>query len=71
MSPQEGGPYRGGQPRAVPSSTTLFRDITHLATFSEELGDIKDAAVFVKGNVIEWVGPSSAIPQEYEAADEV
>ena len=62
---------RGGNPRPVPTSTTLWKDITYLATFSEELGDIRDAAIFVRGNAIEWVGEASAIPSQYKAADVV
>ena len=62
---------RGGSPCAVPSGTALYRDISYLATFSSELGDIKNAAIYVKGNVIEWVGEAAALPAEYADADEV
>ena len=64
-------PARGGQPRPVPSATALYTGITHLATFSPELGDIKDAAIYVRGNMIEWVGPAAALPPELASADEV
>ncbi|GAB4815977.1 hypothetical protein N2152v2_003023 [Parachlorella kessleri] len=67
MEPQAS---RGGSPRAVPSGTALYRDISYLATFSSALGDIKDAAIYVKGNVIEWVGEAAALPAEYSGADQ-
>ena len=62
---------RGGSPRPVLQGTALWKDIAYLATFSKELGDIKDAAIFVRGNVIEWVGSNSAIPSQFQAADMV
>lgn len=62
---------RGGTPRPVPQGTALWKDIAYLATFSKELGDIKDAAIFVRDNLIEWVGSTSAIPSQFQAADAV
>jgi 8-oxoguanine deaminase len=53
-------------PRPAPSSSTLYTDITHLATFSSQLGDLKGASIFVRGNVIEWVGESSAVPRQLQ-----
>lgn len=47
------------------------QDIQKLATFCEDLGEIDDAAIFVRNNVIEWVGKTSHLPQEYAVADEV
>ena len=42
-----------------------------LATLSDEYGDIADAAIYVKGNVIRWVGRTVEIPPEYRIADTV
>ena len=60
---------RGGAPRPVPAGTTLFRNATVVATFSQAAGDIKDAAIYVTGNVITWVGPTAELPDQYQAAD--
>ena len=62
---------RGGAPRPVPAGTTLYRNIRHLATFAEGVGDVRDAAIFVRGNVIEWVGPTAELPPALQAADAV
>ena len=61
---------KGGQARAVPSKSLLVKDIQLLATLDSELGDISDAAIYVDGNVIKWVGQNNNIPQEYSNADE-
>jgi 8-oxoguanine deaminase len=62
---------RGGTARVVPQGTILFKDISHLATLNDAMGELKDAAIFVKGNVIAWVGASGSIPEEYQTADKV
>lgn len=62
---------RAGSARPVPSRSLLVRDIQVLATLDAELGDIRDAAIYVQGNVIRWVGKSSDLPEELTAADEV
>ena len=67
MAPHAGIP----PPRPVPSRTLLVRDALAVATLNEQLGEIRNGAVFVRGNVIEWVGSSDAIPQQYHQADEV
>ena len=41
-----------------------------LATFTEQ-GELSDAAIFVRGNVIEWVGRDSELPQALSTADTV
>jgi len=60
----------GGQPRPVPALSTLYKHFAVAATFSPELGDVKDASIFVKGNQIAWVGPTSELPADLKA-DEV
>ena len=45
------------------------QDIDTLATFNKNLEEIKDAAIFVKGNVIEWVGKTADLPKQYSSAD--
>lgn len=60
---------RGGQARAVPGKTTLIKDIQLLATLDADLGDVSDAAIFIEGNVIKWVGSARNVPQEYSRAD--
>jgi 8-oxoguanine deaminase len=48
-----------------------LQDIQKLATFNNFYGEIDDGAIFVKGNVIEWVGRTSDLPEQYSTADEV
>ena len=62
---------RAGSARPVPSRSLLVRDIQVLATLDAELGDIRDAAIYVQGNVIRWVGKSADLPEELSSADEV
>ncbi len=62
---------RGGTPRPVPTEAVLYTDIEALATFHKDYGDIDRAAIFVRGNIIEWVGPNEAIPDEYKTAGRV
>jgi cytosine/adenosine deaminase-related metal-dependent hydrolase len=42
-----------------------------LATFNKELGEISNGAIYVAGNVIKWVGPMSALPDEYKSAEKI
>jgi cytosine/adenosine deaminase-related metal-dependent hydrolase len=67
MAPDAGIP----PPRPVPQRTLLVRDALAVATLNPQLGEIRDGAIFVRGNVIEWVGSSDAIPEQYQQADEV
>ena len=46
-----------------------MQDISVLETLSEEIGQIKDAAVFIKGGVIEWVGTTKDVPKELSKPD--
>lgn len=57
--------------RPVPTRSLLVRDIQVLATLDSKLGDIRDAAIYIEGNVIKWVGASSELKQEHTKADEV
>ena len=60
---------RGGVPRVVPEETVLYTDILRLATCHDDLGDISDASILVRGNVIAWGGPTASLPAaEREAA---
>jgi hypothetical protein len=63
---------RAGIARPVPQRRLLIVHISYLATMSEQLGEIKDAAISVKDNVIEWVGPMSELPLSlFASADRV
>ena len=62
---------RAGSARSVPSRSLLIRDIQVLATFGDELGDIADAAVYVEGNIIKWVGASADIPKDISADETI
>ena len=63
---------RAGVARAVPTGTLLVQNIKHLATMNDQIGEVgKDAAIFVRGNAIEWVGPSSELPSHLMVADTV
>ncbi|GIL52730.1 hypothetical protein Vafri_8530 [Volvox africanus] len=62
--------HRAGAPRPPPTSKILIRDISHLATQNDDLGEIANAGVLIRGNVIEWVGKMSELPSELsELAD--
>lgn len=61
---------RAGVPGTVPTGTLLVRDVNRLYTGSATLGEIEDAAIFVRGNVIEWVGSTSELPAQFSTADE-
>jgi imidazolonepropionase-like amidohydrolase len=54
-----------------PPATLLLKNIHTLTTFNDELGEISKAAIFIRGNAIEWVGQTSALPEELGTADEV
>ncbi|KAK9802882.1 hypothetical protein WJX73_000650 [Symbiochloris irregularis] len=49
----------------------LVKNIKVLATFNQEHGDIEDAAIYVEGPEIKWVGKSSSLPGHYQSADQV
>lgn len=62
---------RAGNPAPPPSGTILLKHIQLLATLSDEYGDIADAAIYIKGNVIHWVGRTTDIPAELRTANTV
>ena len=62
---------RAGTPRAVAQTTLLAKNIQRLLTLNGDLGEIDNAAIFVKANTIQWVGTTSQLPKEYETADVV
>lgn len=51
--------------------TLLIHGAEQVVTMSDGGEKIVDGAVFVRGNVIEWVGASSALPPAYWRADRV
>ena len=59
---------RAGTVRPVPTGTILLKHIQLLATHTE-LGEISDAAVYVEGNVIKWVGVTADLPADSQTAD--
>ena len=48
-----------------------MQDIGTLATFNKELQELQDAAVYVSGNVIQWVGATKDLPEKFSGADTV
>ncbi len=54
-------------------TATLLIDRAHcVATCDESSVEIRDASIFIRGNLIEFVGPANALPQALrDAADEV
>jgi 8-oxoguanine deaminase len=48
--------------------TLLIRDATLVATFDDARRELPDASVFVRGNLVEAIGPAAALPP---TADEV
>ena len=60
---------RAGTVRPVPTGTILLKNIQLLSTHSADLGEISDAAVYVEGNVIKWVGPTADLPASSQTAD--
>lgn len=49
--------------------TLLLRNIKVLGTFNENLEEIKNGAVFIRKNVIEWVGETASLPPDRSTAD--
>ena len=50
-------------------STLLAKNIKLLATFVDGQDDIENAAIFVRGPEILWVGRMTDLPADYRAAD--
>lgn len=51
-------------PRIVPSETVLYTDIQCLVSNNDTIGNIFDAAMLVKGNIVEWVGKREDAPAD-------
>ncbi len=65
-------PGRAGVAKPVPTGTLLVKDISYLATVNEQLGELRDAFILVKGNLIEAVGLTKDLtPEQEESADKV
>jgi adenine deaminase len=62
---------RAGTPRAIAETTLLAKNIQRLLTLNSKLGEIDDAAIYVKANIIQWVGTTADLPDEYKTADVV
>jgi len=57
--------------RPVPEGTLLVKDIQMLLTLNSSGDEVCEGAIYVKGNVISWVGKTSEIPAEFSKADTV
>ena len=62
---------RAGTPRATAQTTLLAKNIQRLLTLNSKLGEIDDAAIYVKANIVQWVGTTADLPEEYKSADVV
>ena len=62
---------RAGTARPVPTGSILLAHIKTLSTHNADLGEISDAAVYIKANAIEWVGPTADLPKELQHADAI
>lgn len=51
--------------------TLLIHQAEQVITMNDAGEKVADGAIFVRGNVIEWVGATSALPDEYRQADRV
>ncbi len=51
--------------------TVLIRHIHTLSTQNDAASEWRDAALFVRGGLIEWVGPDAELPPALHRADEV
>lgn len=54
---------------AASSRTLILKNIRMLGTMNETLGEIKNGAIFIRGNSIEWVGATESLPPERSTAD--
>ncbi|MCA9999887.1 MAG: amidohydrolase family protein, partial [Anaerolineales bacterium] len=52
-------------------STMLVKNARLLMTMNDGGETIADGALFVRGNVVEWVGKTAVIPPQYQTADRV
>ena len=49
----------------------LSQDIGTLFTIDKHGRELKDAAIYIEGNSISWVGPAVDLPGEYQNASRV
>lgn len=54
----------------MPSGTILLKDIATLATHDSQLGELQNAAIYIRGNEIAWVGPMHQLPADMQEADQ-
>lgn len=52
-------------------STILLKNARQLITMDDERTTYTDGALFVRANVIEWVGTTDALPEAYQSADRI
>jgi imidazolonepropionase-like amidohydrolase len=45
----------------------VIKDISHLVTCNDSLGEIRDAAIVYSGPKVLWVGPTADLPAEYSS----
>ena len=67
---QGGGTLHVHKARPLIDSVSL-QEIDTLATLNSKQEEIQNAAIFVKGNIIEWVGETKDLPEKYQQADEI
>ncbi len=51
--------------------TTLIKNATQLITMNDARDTYRDGAVYIRDNVIEWVGATPHLPAGYQEADQV
>ncbi len=55
----------------VLSQIDCGQDIAVLETLNQEFGQIKHAALYIKGGVVEWVGATRDLPHVLQSAETV
>ncbi|MCA9987811.1 MAG: 8-oxoguanine deaminase [Anaerolineales bacterium] len=52
-------------------SSLLIKNARQLITMNDGADSIPDGALFARDNVIQWIGPTTALPAEYQQADKI